>query len=259
MITDLIAGLNQGDLKPKVFSVLQKESAARQEGSAKPTVPGLQADRLQLSEAAKSAYTGEDNKPGMNQGFEDRFKAALLQFTEYALHINGFTGAPNGQHNLLALHVLARKSGITMPMNINTGKAELLQAFKAEWGLDENASVEEIYDRMVRVFGEDRSFGQSGPGAAPTAGVENPADVPPEDSSFREALTVFTSQLFEKNGVFREPGPRDFRRVLDVLSDKLGIDGRQGDVARNVERALGLSLGASVQEIVTAMARAFNL
>ena len=259
MITDLISGLNQGDLKPRVFSVLQRECAAGQEAAAKSLAPGQQADRLQLSEAAKSAYTGEENKPGMNQGFEDRFKTALLQFTEYALHLNGFTGAPNGNHTLLALHVLARKSGIDMPMNINTGKEEMLQSFKNEWGLDENASVEEIYDCMVRVFGEDRSFGESGPGSAPTAGVDNPADIAPKESSFRDALTVFTSQLFEKNGVYREPGPLDFHRVLDVLADKLGIDGRQGDLARNVEKALGLTQGASVQEIVTAMARAFNL
>jgi hypothetical protein len=259
MNSDLIAGLNPGVLKPDVYALMNKKGPCPFEMAGKPRAPGAAADHLQLSEVAKTAYAGEESSLGKSKGFEDRFKDALLDFTKYALHLNGFTGAPTGKQTLMALHVLAKKSGIDMPQNINAGKEELLHAFKSEWGLSEDASTEEIYQQMIQAFGEDRSFGDTGPTVDPTTGTGAPFDSPVTDSNFKDALTTFTAQLFEKNGVYREPGPGDEQRVLNVLADKLGFEGQEDDLMNQVARALGVSQGASMQEILSAMARAFNM
>ncbi len=272
MTTDMIAGLLGRIPAAELHSLTGRKGPRHPKADTLFKLPGPAADPLQLSKNAKAAYLEEDPSHKKMPDFEDRFKDALVRFTEYALHLNGFTGVPKGNHFLLALNVLGVKSGVRVPDNVVENKEEILDAFKSAWGLSDNATADEIYSTMVRVFGEDRSFSPnpSGPGQAP--GLEPPVDTPdgpadfrpPVDTpdrrgDFRPALEAFTTQLFEEKGIPREPGDKDLHRVLNVLAEKLDLDPANGSLVGQITRALGAHAGTTMDELLLAMTRAFNL
>ena len=227
-----------------------------------PRFPDPQAvDRLELSPGARSEYAKD---PSANPGepFEKRFLEALEGFTDYALHLNGFVGSGNGKEAFLALQVLAQKSGIRLPGNLTENREAVLDAFKEAWGLDDDADVRTIFDRMVRAFGGDTSYGPPEPGMEPDVGAEPPVDVPSGSDTpgdFREALVRFTTGLLAKQGMEGAPGSEDLSRVLNVLAGNLGIQPGDGPLSTRIMAALGIHENADMGSMLTALERAFTL
>ena len=253
-------------------------------------------DACQVSDTVMKAYQGDDPQANKTSDFEDRFKDALMMFTEFGKQLNGVMGKATGQEAYLALQVLADKSGLELPGNLSANMDESLAAIRDAWGLDENSSTGDIFDAMVRVFGGDTSFGPPdsstngseilGPeGPPPPIQPEDVASLNPKDEmappvgtpppdvatevsedgdetetllaemndNLREALGQLTNRLFLDRGVAREPNPGDHQRVLDLISERLGIEGEV--TSESLLDALGLTADASVSDILSEMNR----
>lgn len=318
MNTEIIAGLYRGDPYYGPSGLLDSEKAPTQNDGSGTIFKTLNStgDGVELSRRAQESYKifGDVPKPGYN--FEANFMDALAKFTQHALQINGILEPVNGKHAYLALHVLADKSGVQIPGDLIEGKEEALEIFKKAWALDELASVDDIYEKMVRVFGEDTSFGFPKPSVDPGVGEPPPMEPPVNDepplkpstqlstaasadahpikeapapgiseglppisrrpdndsflndeggtesgweSDFRKAIEDFTFQLFEQAGVDKEPTDGELHWVLSQLYQKLDLSGNPKEMAADVFQALGMHEGATVEEIVAAMARAYRI
>ncbi len=223
-------------------------------------------DGVEVSEKARQAYKNDADIPEKTGNFENTFKEALIRFTRYALDLNGFNMPPDGKHILLALNVLAQKSRIQIPENLQEGGGEALRSFQSAWQLDKDASAEQIFQQMVRVFGEDRSFGLNGasegrslsrPDAGRDTGVEDALSV--VNDKFREALAQFTARLLEKAGIMKDPDGRDYNRTLNILAEKTGLSARDPGLISGITSAMGAGPDSSVSDFVTGMMRIFGL
>lgn len=318
MNTEIIAGLYRGDPYYGPSRMLDSEVAPTQNDGSGTIFKKLNStgDGIELSRRAQESYKilGVEPKPGHN--FEANFMDALAKFTQHALQINGILEPVNGKHAYLALHVLADKSGVQIPGDLIEGKEEALDIFKKAWALDDLASADDIYEKMVRVFGEDTSFGFPKPSAGPGVGEPPPMEPPVNDLSplkpsaqlsiatspdahpmeeapapgtsedlppisrrpdneafssneegpepgwehdFREAIEDFTLQLFKQAGMEKEPTDGELHWVLSQLYQKLDLSGNPKEMAADVFQALGMHEGATVEEIVAAMARAYRI
>lgn len=233
-------------------------------------------DNVEVSETAKQAYLEEENNDPNEPDLMNKFRLALIQFSNYALHINGRVGNATPMEGLYALAELANRSGIQMPGNLTEGKEELLEQFKTAWGLDDNSTVEDILAKMKEVFNDDRSYITHIPsefetenppytsvteaGAAGATSATNTDSVTAaNDDRYNKALKQFTIELFDKKGVEREPQRQDYKRVLNVLSDKLGIPYSTAGLDLDaIIQAMDMPADASVNDIVREMARIFQ-
>lgn len=77
-------------------------------------------------------------------------------------------------------------------------------------------------------------------------------------SLFSSAIKKLTDRYFKQHGVERDSSDKDYRRVFDVLVEKLGLIPGQDDIVQGVFSALGLEKGSSDQEMMLAMDRAFK-
>jgi hypothetical protein len=266
MKIDFIANLRNIKSQSKLNFLREQRPPALEAGETAPSFSQLMPDGVSVSDKARNDYKNDPGASKPNREFEHSFKDALIEFTQYALNLNGFENARDGSYAVKALHVLAEKSGIRLdggPLSQNQG--EILADFKAEWNLSNDASAEEILATMKRVFGEDGSFAfhESPPGidmpeniVAGTDGTPeiNPS-LPPE---FRDALVQMTNRLFEKHGFQHDPDEIQYQRVLNNMAEKLGIHANQGSLSNRVFSALGLEQNSSVSDMVSAMSQLFK-
>jgi hypothetical protein len=219
-------------------------------------------DKLEVSEAARQAYADEGLEQGGIRSLMERFRLALVEFTNYVKRNIGLPGPADGMDGYFALAELARRSGIEMPENLNQGKDDLLIAFKEKWGLDEGSSVDDIYQTMRRVFDEEPTLAHSD---APTAGqvphgeggVKTEA-APSVEDPFRQALMQFTSRLLLRSGQNEEPGKTEYDRVLSRLAENLGLPGTvEGMSYTQIARELGVTGNEHIEDIVRMMSRVF--
>ena len=259
MATEQIAGLYVQNSAARFYSPSKNGGSCPCQADALSRQPGATKDQLQLSENARSAYLEEGFDPKKASEFADRFQEALAEFTKYAMKLNGFLGEAKGNHALMALHVLGEKSGIRMPPNVVENQDAILKAFQSAWGLGDDAGVEEIFSRMQRAFGGDQSFALSPSTGRSGAPEGPPVTTPDRPADFRHALEAFTNGLFAEKGIPRRPGDQDLHRVMELMADKLGLDGKGGSLPTQIARALGVQSGDSMEQLIASMARAFNL
>jgi len=183
-------------------------------------------DRVNLSPEAQRAYQQNKETVSGSEEFKNNFMEALTKFTNYAYHLNGYTGEANGKHAYMALQVLADKSGFKLPENMNHDSSNALNQFMTNWNMKEDASTDEIYSTMVRVFGGDTTFGMEGatpnqsaslnPGEPFTSGSPDVATAPlPVD----EPVPNFTSG---SPGFETSPSPIDETVPKDEPVPNLG-------------------------------------
>jgi hypothetical protein len=264
MNLDLVAVLGEGN--SPLHAVNRQESFLKEKTESIVKEVDAHFDGVELSEGAKTAYQDDDGLSGKRLSFDDKFVSALVQFTNYALHQYGFVGGASGKQGYLALHVLAKNSGIDLPANLVENRTEVLETFKEAWALDDTASVDEIFNRMVRVYQkEDGSYGGEDPRVSntlPTVNFTAAEDAAPgSDAPFRQALARVTQSLFEKQAISREPEAEDQGRVLNALLDKLDLNGLhqfRDDPWHLIAEALGLEADAGTEEMYASMTRVFE-
>jgi hypothetical protein len=261
MHTDLIASL--GEANKSSYALHKQGNFQFHESTPVSVKMRNDWDGVELSHGAKSAYEEDQAQTKKVLSFERKFMDALAQFTNYALHQYGFTGAANGKQAFLALHIMAKNSGIELPSNLVEQKDESLAAFKKAWNLDDRSSVEDIFNQMVRAFGKtEGDWGLDAPdqtkdSSSGTGGEVN--DVKPDlETNFYHALDKVTSKLHENNSVpdgVREKGQE---RVFQALTDKLGLPSAAEGSWLHVAKVLGFERNTTVEEIYSSLIRILN-
>ncbi|MHC4941900.1 MAG: hypothetical protein ACYTG7_02665 [Planctomycetota bacterium] len=260
MNLDLITGIRGGKPGMQPFSdgfSLDRHLAIKSESGIFRAM-----DKLEVSEAARQAYDEEGLDQGAIRSLMERFRLALVQFTNYVKRDIGLPGPADGMDGYFALAELARRSGIEMPENLNQGREDLLAAFKDQWGLDDGSSVDDIFQTMVQVFNEEPALAQNDVPTVETVprgegSVENDI-VPPVEDAFRQALVQFTTRLLYKNEDSTVPGQTEYDRVLTRLAENLGLPAAVTGVDYSgIARELGVNGSHNVEEIVRMMSRVF--
>lgn len=249
-----IAGMTAGNLVKELIPGIRKGDPMQNAGGR------VSGDNVDISTTAKLKFNEEDGATGHARDFEDRFRTALIQFSNYLLHDFGMIGNASDMQGLMALSELAKKAGIEMPDLLNVeGREQLLDSFKTEWGLGEDATVEEIFNKMKEVFGGTDAFKDSVPSVdetQPAPVADNPERPMPDN--FRHALAAFTQRLFGNNGISTSPGAKEYNRVLTALADKLGLPvSENGPDYEGIMKALGVNEDSLVPEVYAKLSSAF--
>ena len=250
-----IAGMTAGNLVKELIPGIRKGDPMQNAGGR------ISGDNVDISTTAKLKFDEEDGATGHARDFEDRFRTALIQFSNYLLHDFGMIGKASDMQGLMALSELAKKAGIEMPDLLNAeGREQLLESFRTEWGLGEDATVEDIFNKMKEVFGDADAFKDSVPSVdetqpAPVAGDDIERPMP---ENFRHALAAFTQRLFSNNGISTPPSEEEYNRVLTALADKLGLPvSENGPDYQGIMKALGVNEDSLVPEIYAKLSSAF--
>lgn len=266
MSVDMVAGL-AGDKYTTEINRMKMSNHSPSAVSMAPKTQGIM-DQFQVSESAKLAYEQENNT-----GLMDKFRLALIRFSNYALHYFGNKPEAGPDEAYVGLLELARLAQVDAPVDLGTqeSKEALLAAFQDKWGFDEESSIDDIFHMMVTEFQKGQATDENRQPIFASAGDEVNDFIAPSIQSSgeaesegerpqvtlmnkcRAALDAFAEKIFGQ-----EPPSGADADILDVLAEKLGLNGDLSEMnPADIFRKAGITAGNTIDEIVTLMGRLY--